>query len=103
VNSQSVCFTGGLGPVRGRVAPCAPESVYIAFSKNSAFLVKDLPHSYGQRHMSESTDVTSGIALQKRQVRVHPQFTQSAARASAQRTLLSVQGGSRSAAQRPAG
>jgi hypothetical protein len=62
VNSQSVCFTGGLGPVRGRVAPCAPESVYIAFSKNSAFLVKDLPHSYGQRHMSESIDVTSGIA-----------------------------------------
>jgi hypothetical protein len=51
VNSQFVCFTGGLGPVRGRVAPCAPESVYIAFAKNSAFLVKDLPHSYGQRHI----------------------------------------------------
>jgi hypothetical protein len=66
VNSQFVCFTGGLGPVRGRVAPCAPESVYLAFSKNSAFLVKDLPHSYGQGHMSESIDVTSGIALHER-------------------------------------
>jgi hypothetical protein len=31
VNPQFVCFTGGLGPVRGRVAPCAPESVYTAF------------------------------------------------------------------------
>ena len=31
MNPQFVCFTGGLGPVRGRVAPCAPESVYIAF------------------------------------------------------------------------
>jgi hypothetical protein len=103
VNSQFVCFTGGLCPVRGRVAPCAPESVYLALSKNSAFLVKDLPHSYGQGHMSESIDVTSGIALQERQLRVHPRFIRSAARASAQLTPLFGQGSSRPAAQRPAG
>ena len=43
MNAQFVCFTGGLGPVRGRVAPCAPESVYIALSKNSAFQVRTCP------------------------------------------------------------
>src|SRR6266481_1973465 len=32
IRESSVCiFTGGLGPVRGRAAPCAPESVYTAF------------------------------------------------------------------------